>query len=187
LGRISFALYLVHGPCLWILGDRIYASVGWVRQTHLLNISRWCNLFPLPRWGPLGLEFGFLVPNLVMLPFPFWVAEMATKLFDEPSVRFAQWLYRRMLESGMKSWGEGQRGGGFFCGLQRLDMNYDNKYCYTATPLHKNLLHTPFIIWRDTTWTWKQYATGDGWGIGFVEVDQQYQVIPRANSTVEHL
>jgi peptidoglycan/LPS O-acetylase OafA/YrhL len=103
LGRISYALYLVHGPCLWILGDRIYASVGWVRQIHLLNIPQWCNLFPLPKFGPFGMEFAFLVPNLVMLPFTFWVAEMTMKLFDEPSVRFAQWLYRSTMGSNMKS------------------------------------------------------------------------------------
>jgi len=28
LGRISFAFYLVHGPVLWILGDRLYATVS---------------------------------------------------------------------------------------------------------------------------------------------------------------
>lgn len=98
LGRISFGLYLVHGPVLWVLGDRVYAAVGYERDSMNQGLENWRNLFPLSKAGPLGLEVAFLVPQLVLLPFTLWLAECATKMFDEPSVRFAQWAYRRALE-----------------------------------------------------------------------------------------
>jgi peptidoglycan/LPS O-acetylase OafA/YrhL len=94
LGRISFSLYLVHGPVLWTLGDRLYAAVGWPKDSRFLNIPQWINLFPLPKNGPLGLEIAFLVPHLILLPVTFYLAEVVTRAFDEPSVRFPQWLYK---------------------------------------------------------------------------------------------
>lgn len=93
LGRISFSFYLVHGPILWSLGDRIYCAVGWYKQAHETHIPGWIGIFPLPESGPLGLEPRFLIPHLIILPFTLWVAEVTTKLCDEPSARFAQWMY----------------------------------------------------------------------------------------------
>ncbi|KAI1076658.1 acyltransferase family-domain-containing protein [Whalleya microplaca] len=97
LGRISFALYLVHGPVLWTLGDRLYASVGWYGKTQLHNLPQWVNRLELPKAGPLGLEFSFLAPHLVLLPLTIWLAELVTRLIDEPSVWLAQWLYGRLI------------------------------------------------------------------------------------------
>ncbi|KUJ23949.1 uncharacterized protein LY89DRAFT_7720 [Mollisia scopiformis] len=97
LGRISFALYLVHGPVLWTLGDRLYQAVGWYREEHLAHTPSWINFFPLSQAGPLGLEISFLAPHLILLPLTLWVAEVVTKLFDEPSVRFSQWAYGKAL------------------------------------------------------------------------------------------
>lgn len=103
LGRISFAFYLVHGPVLWTLGDRLYAASGWSREANAVSIPGWINLFPMPKVGPLGLELSFLVPHLVLLPVTLWLAEMVTKLFDEPSVRFSQWAYEMTLTPAAKS------------------------------------------------------------------------------------
>ncbi|KAK5358834.1 hypothetical protein LTR20_010799 [Exophiala xenobiotica] len=102
LGRISFAFYLVHGPILWSLGDRVYAAVGWTRESHALTAPGWINIFPLPKTGPFGLELSFLLPQLVLLPLTLWVAEIATTLIDEPSVKFSQWLYSQTLVSATK-------------------------------------------------------------------------------------
>jgi hypothetical protein len=102
LGRISFSLYLVHGPLLWTIGDRIYAGVGWYREAHVDHIPEWINAFPLPTLGPLGLEPRFILPHLILLPLNLWVAEVVTKLIDEQSVRFAQWIYRSTLENSEK-------------------------------------------------------------------------------------
>lgn len=97
LGRVSYALYLVHGPVLWLLGDRVYAAVGWHREWHAENIPGWIDWLRLPAVGPLGLEFSFLAPHLVLLPLTLWFAEVGTRVFDEPAVRFASWLYGKML------------------------------------------------------------------------------------------
>ena len=97
LGRISFALYLVHGPILWTIGDRVYALVGWAREAHHEHLPGWIDRFPLPKAGPLGFDLAFWAPQLILLPLTLWVAQLVTKLFDELSVKFAQWLYRKSL------------------------------------------------------------------------------------------
>lgn len=97
LGRISFGLYLVHGPVLRVLGDRVYAAVGWVNESNVVHIPGWANLMPLPRTSPMGLEFSWIVPQLILLPATLWIADLVTRLVDKPSVQFAQWLYRRTL------------------------------------------------------------------------------------------
>lgn len=106
LGRVSYALYLVHGPVLWILGDRLYCAVGMagaIKQVQLDHIPGWVNRLPLPKTGPLGLEIAFLLPHLVLLPVTFWCAEMVTRYIDEPAVSFAQKVYRAMLPGGSSS------------------------------------------------------------------------------------
>lgn len=102
LGRISFAFYLVHGPILWTLADRLYVATGWSREIHAIGAPNWINIFPLSKRGPLGLELSFLVPHLIVLPFTLWVAELVTRLIDEPTVRFSQWLYNRTMAPAEK-------------------------------------------------------------------------------------
>ncbi|KAK0622585.1 acyltransferase family-domain-containing protein [Immersiella caudata] len=97
LGRLSFALYLVHGPVLWTLGDRMYALAGWENDARKEHIPGWLGKFPLPQIGPKGLEVAFLLPNLVLLPVTFYCAEVVTRMFDEPSVRFPQWFHKKTL------------------------------------------------------------------------------------------
>lgn len=104
LGRISYAFYLVHGPILWTLGDRLYVAVGWYRTSHQLGLPTWINIFPLSKSGPLGLEPSFIIPHIILLPFTLWMAEIGTKLIDDPSVTFAAWLYKRTLpQNGQKA------------------------------------------------------------------------------------
>ena len=98
LGRISYAFYLIHGPVLWTLGDRLYAAVGWYRDAHLKAVPGWVNLIPLSRAGPFfGAEFSFLVPHIIILPVTLWLAEVVTKTVDKPTVRFVQWAYAKTL------------------------------------------------------------------------------------------
>ncbi|KAM7210744.1 Acyltransferase family domain containing protein [Rhypophila decipiens] len=101
LGRISFSLYLVHGPILATVGDRLYHAVGYVRpfaesQEHM---APWTNILPLPKVGPMGMELAFLAPHVILLPLTFWVAHVATRTVDEPAVRFSNWLYKKTLPS----------------------------------------------------------------------------------------
>ncbi|KAK3390630.1 acyltransferase family-domain-containing protein [Podospora didyma] len=99
LGRVSFALYLVHGPILGSVGDRVYHAVGWVRALGdgSKELAPWINILPLSRFGPMGLEIAFVIPQMILLPLTLWVADLTTRIVDEPSVRFASWLYKRTL------------------------------------------------------------------------------------------
>ncbi|KAF2274204.1 acyltransferas-like protein [Westerdykella ornata] len=106
LARISFALYLVHGPLLILLSDRIYAAVGFSRGSQKGHIDGWIDAFPITKKGPMGLELAFWIPQLVLFPVTLYAAEVGTKLLDEPSVRFSNWLYRKAIappESPSKS------------------------------------------------------------------------------------
>lgn len=97
LGKISFALYLVHGPVIWTIGDRVYSAVGWSRDGHQEHIPHWMDLFPLSKGGPLGLDLAFWAAHLILLPLTLWCASIVTKLFDEPAVKFAAWFYGKTL------------------------------------------------------------------------------------------
>ncbi|RDW88277.1 acyltransferase [Coleophoma cylindrospora] len=97
LGRISYAFYLIHGPLLQTFADRLYVATGWSREAHAVGAPTWINFFPLSKEGPLGLDFSFWVPQLIILPVTLWAAEIVTKLVDEPAVNFAQWAYKKAL------------------------------------------------------------------------------------------
>lgn len=99
LGRVSFGLYLVHGPILWSIGDRVYAAVGLTDERHLTDIPAWMNVLPLSDWGIVGLEINYLVAQLFLLPFTLWVALVVTKAVDDPSVKLARRLHNFCLAS----------------------------------------------------------------------------------------
>ena len=98
LGRISYALYMVHGPVLETLGERMYAATGWVTEEHMQYLPGWCNLVLIPRVGPVGLELSFLLPHIIIFPVTFGLAELVTRLVDSPCQRFAAWLYKQTVE-----------------------------------------------------------------------------------------
>lgn len=99
LGRISYMFYLVHGPIMTTLGDRLYAATGMSRDGHAMGVPGWTNRMPLPRNGPFGLELAYLVPHLILLPCTLWVAEVTTALIDDPSVKLCGWLYKRIIST----------------------------------------------------------------------------------------
>ncbi|KIW15021.1 hypothetical protein PV08_07808 [Exophiala spinifera] len=98
LGKVSFGFYLVHGPVLWSLGDRVYAMTGRVRDAHSIVCPEWVNRFAFPSWGPFGLEVNYLLAHLILLPVTLFLAEMVTIFIDEPCVKMLQWAYKKSLE-----------------------------------------------------------------------------------------
>nr|CEG05346.1 unnamed protein product [Fusarium clavum]CEG05917.1 unnamed protein product [Fusarium clavum] len=97
LGHISFALYLVHGPVLWVVGERLYMAAGWHNDDMMKSIPHWANKLPLSTSGPKGFEMAFLVPQLILVPLTFGLAHVITRFIDTPSVKFAAWFYRKAL------------------------------------------------------------------------------------------
>ncbi|KAK4144177.1 acyltransferase family-domain-containing protein [Dichotomopilus funicola] len=74
LGRISYALYLMHGPVMHTAG---YA------------IHRWA-------WGVTGTEgayeAGFALAAVVIVPVVIWAADVFWRVVDAPVVRLAKWV-----------------------------------------------------------------------------------------------
>jgi peptidoglycan/LPS O-acetylase OafA/YrhL len=92
LGKVSFSLYLMHGPVIWTLGNVVSLFLGWPHDEEDYPYPSYYNKLPISRAGPLGLEPAFWVGQLVLLPATLWVSNIVTVLIDEPSVKFAAWL-----------------------------------------------------------------------------------------------
>lgn len=74
-GKISYALYLMHGPVLHTVG---YAMHRWA-------------------WGLTGTEgsayaWGFALAAVFIIPVVIWVSDVFWRAVDAPIVRFAKWL-----------------------------------------------------------------------------------------------
>ena len=92
-GKITYSFYLVQGPLLWTVGERIYAAFGRPRNRSAETAPGWVNLCPLPDFGPLGLELNYIAANIILLPLVVWIASIATKVFEAPSNKLATWLF----------------------------------------------------------------------------------------------
>lgn len=110
LGRISFGFYLVHGTVLWTLGERLYAAIGLSKEWQVIEMPGWIDRVPLPRIGPLGMELNFLLPHLILLPVTLWFAEVATTIFDEPSINLSRKLYDIVTSRGGEEKGREWKG-----------------------------------------------------------------------------
>ncbi|CCG82290.1 Putative uncharacterized protein [Taphrina deformans PYCC 5710] len=98
LGRISFALYLVHGPVLETLGLWMYAMVGKTLVQPDVPASPWQDFLPVPKVGPSGFDLPFIVANLVIFPVTLCAAEICMRLFDKTSVVIARRAYELITE-----------------------------------------------------------------------------------------
>ena len=72
-------------------------AAGWQNDEMMKNIPQWANKLPLSTKGPMGLELVFLLPQLILVPLTFGLADFVTRALDTPSVKFAAWLYKKAL------------------------------------------------------------------------------------------
>jgi peptidoglycan/LPS O-acetylase OafA/YrhL len=90
-GKISYALYLVHGP--------VTHSIGYV-------IKPWA-------WGVTGSDSksqyiaGFLLGALFNIPIVIWTADLFWCFVDAPSVKFARWFENACIGEEPQSCGNG--------------------------------------------------------------------------------
>ncbi|KAJ9247541.1 putative acyltransferase [Paecilomyces variotii] len=82
LGKISFAFYIVHGPILHSLGYSIMPSI-W-RFTGKETNLQYCT--------------GFLIGWLTCFPIALWAGDLFWRLVDIPSVNFAHWIEKRLVD-----------------------------------------------------------------------------------------
>jgi peptidoglycan/LPS O-acetylase OafA/YrhL len=76
LGHISFALYIVHGPVNHIIGYRL-VPVIWS-----ITGKEWVWQYEL------GLFLSWLVVATIVI----WLADLVTRVVDQPTVKFGRWL-----------------------------------------------------------------------------------------------
>jgi peptidoglycan/LPS O-acetylase OafA/YrhL len=81
LGRISYALYLVHGTLLYTLGAHMVPAV-----LRLTGVDSAAKLF-----------FGHLISGSILLVVIIWVADLFSRGVDEKSVSFVRWISKKCL------------------------------------------------------------------------------------------
>ncbi|KAH9830549.1 membrane protein acetyltransferase-like protein [Teratosphaeria destructans] len=97
LGRVSFSFYLIHVLIVWTVGDRIARFFGKVVSGNAGDPMWYDNKFPLPDFGPVGLQFNFVFTQvLFILPLTLLLAEIGTRLLDELSVKMGRWVVERI-------------------------------------------------------------------------------------------
>ncbi|KAI9691765.1 MAG: hypothetical protein M1822_007837 [Bathelium mastoideum] len=79
LGKLSYALYLMHGPVIHIIG---YTIEPWAWSITGSDTE-------------LQYKLGFLLATALIIPCLIWVADLFWRAFDIPSVKFARWVESR--------------------------------------------------------------------------------------------
>lgn len=91
LGRVSFALYLIHIPLKSIILERVKALLGGYTNAPLIG-SFWDHYWNVSDVGPPGLSPRYLLSMGVILPCTLLVAYVATIVIDEPVVRMGKYI-----------------------------------------------------------------------------------------------
>ncbi|KAL9087665.1 MAG: hypothetical protein Q9165_006589 [Trypethelium subeluteriae] len=76
LGKVSYALYVMHGPVIHIIGYTIEPMVWSFTGSDT----------------ELEYKIGFMLSTVLIVPFLLWAADLFWRAFDIPSVKFAKWL-----------------------------------------------------------------------------------------------
>jgi len=99
---IAFGMYLIHGPVLWVCGDRVYAAIGSPRDRVGKSptapasgrIPNWINVMPLPVIGPEAFQLHIFAAQLILLPLTLWMGALVSKLVVLPTMIMSNRLLR---------------------------------------------------------------------------------------------
>ena len=82
LGRISFSLYLIHGPLQRILGHpllKLTWAITGTKSYHSFNL-------------------GFAMASFIYIPIVLWLADLFTTAVDLPTLTFGRWVERKCFQ-----------------------------------------------------------------------------------------
>jgi peptidoglycan/LPS O-acetylase OafA/YrhL len=86
-GKISYALYLMHGPVMHVVGYLIQ-KLAWRITGHESQSS---------------YIFGFLLGAVFNIPLVIWASDVFWRFIDAPSVRFSRWLETKLIVDDISS------------------------------------------------------------------------------------
>jgi len=86
LGKVSYALYILHGPLLYSVGYTIARNMQ-----GLIGVET-----QVRKWTVIGVEY------LVMLPVLFTISDICWRLVDKKSVAFARWIQEQCFVPAIK-------------------------------------------------------------------------------------
>lgn len=82
MGRISYSLYLVHGPLLWSLGLKLgHFGLGLTGREDNFRYT-----------------MGILIAACLWWPVAIYASDLTARFVDEVCVRFARWIYGKLLK-----------------------------------------------------------------------------------------
>jgi peptidoglycan/LPS O-acetylase OafA/YrhL len=81
LGKISYALYLMHGPVMHVVGYLIQKA-AWQITGHETDSAYLA---------------GFILAALFNIPLVIWAADVFWRFVDAPSVKFARWFENKLI------------------------------------------------------------------------------------------
>jgi peptidoglycan/LPS O-acetylase OafA/YrhL len=101
LGKISYGLYLTHGPICHMVGFVLIPTLWkWTNGPVQSDWDLKSDQAPDPgrSYGggtAFGYNLGFFLGAAIVVPLTLWVAGLFTRYIDEPSVRFAKRIENR--------------------------------------------------------------------------------------------
>lgn len=82
MGKISFSLYMVHGPLLYSLG---------------LVLGRWTVALVGGGESDTSYVFGILLAFILWAPAAIYVSDLTTRFVDTAAIEFSKWAYKMVL------------------------------------------------------------------------------------------
>jgi peptidoglycan/LPS O-acetylase OafA/YrhL len=82
MGKISFSLYMIHGPLLYSLG---------------LVLGRWTVALIGGGETDTSYAFGILLAFILWAPAAIYVSDLTTTFVDTKAIEFSRWAYGMLL------------------------------------------------------------------------------------------